>query len=126
MDVLLAERLIVDPSKSLAGGAFAGNPSSTWRQMLMQTAAAAGLDVDAPWRQLPEAARRALLDAVQGAIEAYLRDATPSEKKVLSAFMTQVSCPDCDGSGLGIVGRTVRLDGQRFQSSRRCLLRMWH
>lgn len=49
--------------------------------MLMQTAAAAGLDVDAPWRQLPEAARRALLDAVQGAIEAYLRDATPSEKK---------------------------------------------
>ena len=55
----------------------------------MQTAAAAGLDVDAPWQQLPEAARRALLDAVQGAIEAYLRDATPSEKKVLSAFMTQ-------------------------------------
>ena len=114
VDVLLAERLIVDPSKSLAGGAFAGNPSSTWCQMLMQTAAAAGLDVDAPWQQLPEAARRALLDAVQGAIEAYLRDATPSEKKVLSAFMTQVSCPDCDGSGLGIVGRTVRLDGQRF------------
>src|SRR5262249_20976808 len=76
------ELLIPDPRRSIRGGcfvreAFKYNPD-TWDGRLMYSLARAlGFSLDAPWEQLPEAVRHAILYGV----EKKIRTITPPEAK---------------------------------------------
>lgn len=93
-------RLVADSGKSLAGGALAGRP---FREV------PEGVDPEAPWRELPETVRAALLERTAREIDGFLADAGAAEKRALAEFLHEAPCPACGGSGLGPVGRCVRV-----------------
>jgi len=69
--------IVPDPSLSLREGAIApwgGRNASFRQQMLAAVARACRIDLDAPWSELPEAARRAVLFGTEQPIEFVLED----------------------------------------------------
>ncbi len=135
--VLDPDRLVPDPSISLADGAIEpwrvrGRRGSYYRQLLEALAAHLEIDLDTPWRKLPARARRAVLhglgdeeigfsltqrgrkravrrrwDGVVGELE---RRAEDGDEEI-ERYRTPAPCPDCDGARLRVEARNVKLGG---------------
>ena len=117
------ESLIVpNTSRSLAEGAV--DPWSkprydTRRAKLAQLAAREGVSVDAPWRELPEAFRRAVLHGARGFQGVYAFFADLEEKRYkqyIRVFIRQYQsardCPVCGGAKLRSEALRVRAGGR--------------
>ncbi len=133
-----AARVVPDPSLPLGEGAIAawsgrGVPSY-YRGLLESLAAHYGVELATPWRELPEPARRGILrggeaielavdrrgrrevfardwDGVLGELERRFEAAGERERERLARFRTPQPCPECDGTRLGALARSVRLGG---------------
>jgi excinuclease ABC subunit A len=142
--------VVTDPDKSLLDGASPWygelrkvKPSGNWmRSELFALADVRQVDLEVPWRELPESFRQAALYGtgdeiiswtydmkkrgrsisferpVAGAVNNIKRilQQTHSEhvRQQLMAFMTEQPCPTCDGERLGAEGRIVTVGGTRF------------
>ncbi len=93
--------------------------SRTQRQiqsLWQSTLAGTGLDWHSPWKSIPPAKRRALLQGSDGGgmlaiLEKWFRDLDPDQQESWSGFRTQSVCPECGGSRLQPVARHVRVAG---------------
>ena len=135
--------LVTDPAKSLREGALAtiDVDRNKWHRHLYEGVLEhfGGANLDTPWQEIPEEARRKLLygldrqrirfryrrtpgdrgwthyDTFEGIIpmlERRFRETKDdATKEDLSAFTTQAKCPDCGGTRLRPEARAVRLGG---------------
>jgi len=123
-------RLVGDPSKPLFQGAlthpalkrlFRGN---TWRRTVVEKVAAARrIPLDRPFRDLPPAQRRWILEGsarwagMAGLVDQYLRRAAEGGEKDgddggdLADLLDPRPCPACGGTRLNPVARNFRLGG---------------
>ncbi|GIX35589.1 MAG: UvrABC system protein A [Lysobacteraceae bacterium] len=130
------ERVVTDPSRSLADGAVRGwdrrNPY--YFQLILSLARHYDFDVETPWRELPEAARHAILHGSAGQpIEfTYLTDSGPRARRrhpfegilpnlerryretdsamvreELARYISQRPCTECGGQRLNRGARHV-------------------
>src|SRR5687767_11785209 len=118
------ESLIVpDPNRSLANGALDPWTKPRYegrRRLLRETARARGLDLHAPWRELPPRERQFLLRNKTGRYLGMLPFLTRLEEKrykqYIRVFLRQYqlakTCPDCAGARLKPEALAVRLGGK--------------
>ena len=118
------ESLIVpDPGRSLANGALDPWTKPRYegrRRLLRETARARGLDLHAPWRDLPPRERAFLLRNKTGRYLGMLPFLTRLEEKrykqYIRVFLRQYqlakTCPDCAGARLKPEALAVRLGGK--------------
>ncbi|MFO0691175.1 MAG: excinuclease ABC subunit UvrA, partial [Myxococcota bacterium] len=125
--------IVPDESRSLADGAIAcwdlGAARGYYRKLLEQVADHLGIELATPWRALPAAARRAILegdpaleirvaklvqpfDGVLGDLARRLEDEGGRADASLARFRSERPCPDCDGARLRIEARSVRVGGR--------------
>ena len=118
------ESLIVpDPSRSLAGGALDPWTKPRYegrRRLLRETARARGIDLDAPWRSVPQRDRHFLLHNKGGrylGIFPFLKRLEEKRyKQYIRVFLRQYQlakiCPDCKGARLKPESLAVRVGGK--------------
>ncbi|MEX2156862.1 MAG: excinuclease ABC subunit UvrA [Gemmatimonadales bacterium] len=118
------ESLIVpDPGRSLARGALDPWTKPRYegrRRLLRETARARQLDLDTPWRDLPERDRRFLLHNASGRYLGMLPFLTRLEEKrykqYIRVFLRQYqlakTCPGCGGARLKPESLAVRVAGK--------------
>ena len=90
----------------------------TWFTDMKKQAAALGLPMDVPWRDLPEAARETVLRG-KGTFEGIYGFFAQMERKkyklhvrvMLSKYRGYAECPECRGQRLRAEARAVRLNG---------------
>ncbi len=130
------ERLVPDPTRSLGDGAIAPwggrRMSRYYRRLLEGLAAHLGLDLDAPWQDLPAKQRKAVLhgtgkaeipfrfrrnhiakrrfDGVVGELERRRSEGDLSPEE-LSKYSRPGPCPECDGARVGRAARHIRIGG---------------
>ncbi len=135
-DELDPERVIPDPSRSLAGGAIAPwggrRMGRYYRRILEGLADHLGIDLDTPFEDLPAAAKRAVLqgtgrtrirvrigrretvlrrfDGVQGELERRRAEGGRAAEE-LARYMRPGFCPDCGGARIGRPARHIRVGG---------------
>lgn len=101
-----ADRLVIDPLRSLAEGAVEGGKA------VRDAAHAHGIPIDRAWRELDWASQDYVLRGGPGwegaARRAARRGATAASERVSMATLER-TCEDCSGSGLGPAGRSVRV-----------------
>ncbi|MCG8590520.1 MAG: excinuclease ABC subunit UvrA [Proteobacteria bacterium] len=127
-------RIVPDPSLSLTGGAIApwGRRSRYYRELLAALAEHLQIDLETPWHELPERARRALLhgtgrheiamtlrrgrrretvarpfDGVLGDLAR--REAESQDPDALARFKAPRPCTECGGTRLRPEARHVRV-----------------
>jgi excinuclease ABC subunit A len=113
--------VIPDKGLSLSEGAIA--PWNTpkyrpWYVDFRKHAAELGVPLDVPWRELPEAAREAVLHG-KGSYGGVYGFFTQMERKkyklhvrvMLSRFRGYAECPECRGQRLRAEARSVRING---------------
>ncbi len=94
----------------------------TWFTDMKKQAAALGVPMDVPWREMPEAAREIVLRGAQGAprtFEGVYGFFAQMERKkyklhvrvMLSKYRGYAECPECRGQRLRAEARAVRLSG---------------
>jgi excinuclease ABC subunit A len=117
------EALVVpDATRTLAGGAVHPwtNPSGRrYQRQLLKAAARAGVSVDTPWADLPEAAR-AFVYAGEGkfaGIRGFFEEVEQYRYKLhvrvlLSRYRSQSPCPTCRGARLAPAALAVRVAGR--------------
>ncbi len=133
------ERVIADPSRSLAEGAIAPwsgrRMSGYYKQLLGSLAKHFGISLDTAWQELPEAVRRGILHGTdgeeirvelkrggktqeisrswEGVLDELERRRRESEDdagfEALSQYTSQRLCPSCGGARLRIEARHVRV-----------------
>ncbi|HKJ95319.1 MAG TPA: excinuclease ABC subunit UvrA, partial [Gammaproteobacteria bacterium] len=130
------ERVVAHPELSLAGGAVRGwdRRNAYYSQILADLAAHYGFDVDAPWRELPEAIRDVLLQgsgdeeiefhylnprggrtsrthSFEGILPNMQRRYRETDSSIvreeLGRYLSVQRCPDCGGSRLNRAARSV-------------------
>ncbi len=104
------DRIVPDPSRSLARGAVAPWQSAArqkWRRRLMAFASDSGIPTDVPWQDLPETDRRAIFDGtpdfpgVRGFFKALEAKIYKLHVRVfLSRHRRYVTCDACGGTRL--------------------------
>ncbi|MGH9481748.1 MAG: excinuclease ABC subunit UvrA, partial [Terriglobales bacterium] len=113
------ERVIPDPGLSLEKGAiepWTKPRGARWRLALKRFASAAGIPLDRPWRDLPEAARRRIWEG-EGKFPGVLGFFAHLERKkykvhvrvFISRYRGYALCPECQGTRLRPEARWVRL-----------------
>ena len=116
--------VIPDKGLSLADGAIDpwNRPKyRTWYTDLKKQAAALGVPLDVPWRELPEAAREMVLRG-KGSFEGVFGFFAQMERKkyklhvrvMLSKYRGYAECPDCRGQRLRAEARAVRINGKNI------------
>jgi excinuclease ABC subunit A len=116
--------VIPDTSLSLEKGAIDpwNRPKyKPWLTDLKRQAAELGVEMDVPWRGLPEAARQTVLRG-KGDFEGVYGFFTHLERKkyklhvrvMLSKYRGYAECPDCRGQRLRAEARAVRVDGRNI------------
>jgi excinuclease ABC subunit A len=116
--------IIPDKDLSLNHGAIA--PWNTpkyrpWLTELRHKATGLGIPLDVPWRDLPEAARAAVLDG-KGDFVGVMAFFQQMERKkyklpvrvMLSRYRGYAECPDCHGQRLRAEARSVRINGKNI------------
>ncbi|GIX46126.1 MAG: hypothetical protein KatS3mg131_0337 [Candidatus Tectimicrobiota bacterium] len=119
--------LVPDPQRSLRQGALAvyqGGPfKAPHRERLLRDAAAVlQLDLDVPFAALPPRQRQALLygsNGRRGSFEGviphcrrlYASSSRESVRHYLEQFLSELPCPDCQGTRLQPQARAVRIAG---------------
>ena len=136
------ELVVSDPAKTLAGGAigpWSGSQEGRYFTRLIEALGhALGFGLDTPWRELPAAARHALLHGYEQpvhvqfstargrerAYDATFEGAIPyierrhaeaesdSSRERFAGFMREVPCPACHGSRLKPIALAVTVDGR--------------
>ncbi|MEZ4332214.1 MAG: excinuclease ABC subunit UvrA [Myxococcota bacterium] len=125
--------IVPDEARSLAEGAIVAwdlrEARGYYRKLLAQVADALGIDLETPWRALPAAARRKLLegdpslevsvarvtrpfDGVLGDLERRLEAEGGRADARLARLQSDRPCPDCEGTRLRIEARSVRIGGR--------------
>ncbi len=132
------DKVVPDPERSINGGAVAPWPagSRSWRMQMVETLAETlGFSLDTPWRELPEAARRAILHGAeremtfrmkgkrskyewQGSFEGvlpmlerkYRESGSASVRTEIEKYMSVRACSDCGGRRLRPEALAVTLD----------------
>ncbi|MCP5059416.1 MAG: excinuclease ABC subunit UvrA [bacterium] len=133
-DELDPEKIIPDPSRSLADGAIAAwggkRMGRYYKRLLEGVAAHLEIDPDTAWEDLPKRVQRALLhgtgkaeipfrirrrqtiqrrfDGVIGELERRRRDGETSHDD-LAKYTRPGPCPECEGARVGRAARHVRL-----------------
>lgn len=116
--------VIPDKGLSLSDGAidpWERPKYRTWFTDLRKQADSLGLALDVPWRDLPEAAREAVLRG-KGSFEGIHGFFAQMEKKkyklhvrvMLSKYRGYAECPDCRGQRLRAEARAVRINGMNI------------
>ena len=139
-DALDPAKIVPEEGLSLAGGAIApwGGGRKLPRyyaQLLAALAAHLGIALDTPWRELPAAARKAILhgirgeevaftferagrsetvhrrwDGVLGELERRLRETdSDAVRSELARYTSPRPCPECGGARLRVEARSVRV-----------------
>ncbi|MCA9619587.1 MAG: excinuclease ABC subunit A, partial [Myxococcales bacterium] len=119
-------KVVPDPRKSLRKGAikpWAGKKATWERRMLRQFCEDRGIDMDAPWGELPDDQRQAVIEG-QGVkrgqrypgIAAWFRWLETKQYKMhvrvlLSRYRAYDVCPACDGKRLGAESLLYEVDG---------------
>ncbi|MGB8260639.1 MAG: excinuclease ABC subunit UvrA [Terracidiphilus sp.] len=113
--------VIPDKTLTLTGGAIDpwNRPKyRPWFSELRKQAAELGVALDVPWRELPEAAREAVLRGKGSFAGVYGFFAQMEKKKyklhvrvMLSKYRGYAECPDCRGQRLRAEARSVRING---------------
>lgn len=92
-----------------------------WFSELRKLAPELGVALDVPWRELPEAAREAVLRGKGGFVGVYGFFAQMEKKKyklhvrvMLSKYRGYAECPDCRGQRLRAEARSVRINGKNI------------
>ena len=135
------EKVVAHPELSLPGGAVQGwdRRNAYYYQMLETLAGHYGFDLDLPFRELPERVREVLLrgsgeevltftfqglrgrphhktQPFEGILRSMERRYRESESAVireeLAGFLSERSCPACQGSRLGVAARHVFVGGR--------------
>jgi excinuclease ABC subunit A len=136
------ELVVADEDLSLADGAIGvwsgGHVSDYFLRLMEALGAAMGFSVDTPWRKLPAAAKKALLDGYpdqvhvryknrygrersyytnfEGAIPYISRRHAEAEsdstRERWAGFMREVPCPSCQGTRLKPLTLAVTMDGR--------------
>ncbi|RKZ18464.1 excinuclease ABC subunit UvrA [bacterium] len=138
-------RLVPDQSLSIREGALAplqGRSASFVNEQVEFLATRLAFSLDTAWTELPLEAREAIIEGTQGDQFASMRDQADGHERFLADFeglrlmierryaatrsdrirrwcedfMEEVRCPDCDGSRLGPVARSVHVQGQDIAS----------
>ncbi len=137
-----AEKLVIDPERTLAGGCLAmvGKARSSWfRHQVEQLSVALGFNLETPWRQLPEEIRRVLMygtegehefvwegrkgayryrDRFEGAVprleRRYAETASEDVRRELERYMSFAPCGDCHGARLCREALAVRIGGRNL------------
>jgi excinuclease ABC subunit A len=93
----------------------------SWFADLRKQAAELGIPVDAPWRELSESAREAVLHGKGSFVGIHGFFAQMEKKKyklhvrvMLSKYRGYAECPECRGQRLRAEARAVRLNGQNI------------
>ncbi|MBI4231437.1 MAG: excinuclease ABC subunit UvrA, partial [Planctomycetes bacterium] len=125
-----ADLVVPDPSKSIEDGAI-----RAWRltgrrnaihtnRLLRQFSRAFGVPLDVPFRDLPDAGRRTLLEGTPDGSEPFFEGVLPNlqrrfrqtdseyVKHRLMQFMSERPCRDCKGARLRPVSLAVRVAGR--------------
>jgi excinuclease ABC subunit A len=140
--VVAPERVVPDPSKSLAGGAVVswGDADGTWTGGTLKSLAKAfGFSLDTPWRKLPARVQKLLLHGAgdeevrfefrmskggswvhksryEGVIpnleRRYRQTGSEKVRRWIASLMNPTPCPDCAGARLRPESLAVRLDGR--------------
>jgi len=133
------DKVVPDPERSIDAGAVAPWPAGgrSWRMQMVETLAEAlGFSLATPWRELPEAARRAILHGAdreltfsmkgkrskyewRGSFEGviptlerkYRESASASVRGEIERYMSVRSCPECGGKRLRPEALAVTVDG---------------
>ena len=128
--------VVPDKTKSVNGGALEAwaNPVTTrthrWKgswsgyyaEMLNTAAAAGGIDLDKPWKDLPKTHRDILLNGAgefEGVVTNLKRRHTESEsefvkEEIYTKFMRETVCPSCKGLRLKPEALSVLVDGRNI------------
>jgi excinuclease ABC subunit A len=92
-----------------------------WFSELRKRAAELGVPLDVPWREMPEAAREAVLRGKDGFAGVMGFFAQMERKKyklhvrvMLSKYRGYAECPDCRGQRLRAEARAVRIEGKNI------------
>ncbi len=132
------DRVVPDPERSIDAGAVAPWPagSRSWRMQMVETLAESlGFSLATPWRDLPEAGRRAILHGAehemtfrmkgkrskyewQGSFEGvlpmlerkYRESGSASVRAEIEKYMSVRDCPDCGGRRLRPEALAVTVD----------------
>ncbi|WP_101925311.1 MULTISPECIES: excinuclease ABC subunit UvrA [Luteimonas] len=139
------DRVVVHPELSLAAGAVRGwdRRNAYYFQLLQSLSKHYGFDVDAPWQDLPEASREAVLfgsggDTItftyitdsgartqrkhrfEGIVpnleRRYRETESAAVREELSKYISQRPCPTCDGSRLNRAARNVFVADRPMES----------
>ena len=115
------DRVVPDPRRPLGGGAIEPwtKPAyRPWQRELKRFARASRIPLDVPWEELPEAARRAVVegtDTFEGVRGFFDWLETKKYKLHVRVFTSRYRgfrrCPECGGTRLSPAGRRVRLAG---------------
>ncbi len=104
-----ADAAIRDADATIEDGALEGG------KRVIDAAAALGVDLATPWKQLPWEARDQLLNGAgdwEGVLPGILRKATGARASdKMTRVVREAVCPDCGGGRLGPVARGVTVDG---------------
>ncbi len=135
-DELDPERVVPDPTRSLADGAIAPwggrRMGRYYRRLLEGVAAHLDIDLDTPWEELPRKVQKAVLqgtgkaqirfrlgrretiersfDGVLGELERR-RDEGGQNADELAKYCRPGPCSDCHGARVGRPARHIRIDG---------------
>ncbi len=133
--------VVPDPGLSLSEGAirpWAGRETFMFQQTLKAVSMHLGIDMDVPFGDLPEQAKKAILygtgrkkvrfsyemggrrrmverpfEGVLPSLERRYREATNDDvREMLSQYINTIPCPDCEGSRLNLAARHVRIEGK--------------
>ncbi len=146
------DRVVSNPDRSILDGAslfwgdmrkFREKPNANWMKgEVLALAEEMGVDLELPWKDLPEAYRQKVLYGtpgkkvsfsyqnpngrrgtiereVAGAVNTLKRlliEGVASERKsaVVEAFVEQMTCSSCNGEKIGLTGRLVEINGTRY------------
>ena len=133
------DKVVPDPERSIDAGALApwGTGGRSWRMQMIETLAESlGFSLGTPWKELPEAARQAILHGsdreltfsmkgkrskyeYQGSFEGllpvlerkYRESGSASVRSEIEKYMSVHACPDCGGKRLRPEALAVTVDG---------------
>ncbi|MDP2313476.1 MAG: excinuclease ABC subunit UvrA [Pseudomonadota bacterium] len=107
------DRLVPDPTKSLADGAVEGWKGALKRS-LEASVRARGVPTDVPWQALPWEQRHLVLygDPPESTAAPRLEGAVALAEKKGTVAVEERTCPACKGARLGPAARAVRVSGR--------------